>query len=73
MHYVRGQVKSDRLLDHALQLKTIIQYPNHFAIYNCRFISYREHNVIREYIHSAPSRYMDSVWGILLHSNCDRP
>ena len=54
-HFVT--VKSDGLLDHALQCKTIIQYLNIFAIDHYRFISRREHvyNVIHDNIHSAPS------------------
>ena len=40
-----GPVKPDRLLDIALQCKTILQCLNLFAIFNCRFIS-REHIVL---------------------------
>ena len=43
-------VKSDRLLDHALQCKTIIQCLNLFAFDHYRFISRREHDVIHDHI-----------------------
>ena len=49
----RGRVKSDRLLDRALQCKTIIQYLNFITPGNSRFISHREHNTIRNNIDSA--------------------
>ena len=48
-------VKSDRLLDHALQCKTITHYLILFAIDHYRFIFGREHNVLHDNIHSAPS------------------
>ena len=54
MHTVDRLIKSDRLLDQALQCKTIIQYRNLFAIDHCIFNSHREHNVIRDNTHSAP-------------------
>ena len=49
-------VKSDRLLDHALECKTIIKYLNTFAIDYCStiFISHLKHNAISNNIHSAP-------------------
>ena len=50
-----GRVKSDRLLDFALQFKARIQYLNLFTIDHCKFISHRNHNVIRDNIHSAQS------------------
>ena len=37
-----GQI--DRLLEYALQCKTIIPYRNHSTIDHCRSISHREHN-----------------------------
>ena len=76
----RGPVKSDRLLDHALECKTIMKYLNLFAIDHCRFISHREHKVIRDNIdlRYAPGRtsslylLQESVWRILWRSSRDR-
>ena len=40
-------------MDYALQCKAI-QDLNFFAIDHCRSISHREHNLVRDSIHSAP-------------------
>ena len=48
-------VETDRLFDHAIKCKTIIQYLNLFASVHYRFTSDREHNVIHDNIHSTPS------------------
>ena len=51
----RGQVKTDILLDQALQCKTIIQYPNLLllTIVDSFLIG---NTIIRDNIHSAPFR-----------------
>ena len=49
-------------------VKQLIQYLNIFAIDHCRFISHREHNVIRDNTLSAPC-WTSSIYMYLLYES----